>query len=228
VPAARFLDTAVVAALGVATALVIVCLAILPFLTPAFVEFEQGRADSAAWTRMAPADQAAVTEAILADLVIRRGDFEVTLGGSPVLDAAERGHMRDVRDVFTGLYALGLLSAVGLAGAWLRARAGGPAAGRLRRGVSVGARWLAVLIVVAGAFALVAFDAAFEVFHRLFFAAGTYTFDPATSRLVQLFPDAFWSETAMLVGGTILALCLVVAWTTRRSRGPRLRPEAGA
>jgi uncharacterized membrane protein len=67
------------------------------------------------------------------------------------------------------------------------------------------------VVVVAGVAVLVAFDALFEVFHRLFFAGGSYTFDPGTERLVQLFPFAFWSETTMAVGVVILVLCAVAA-----------------
>ena len=74
------------------------------------------------------------------------------------------------------------------------------------RGVRFGAIGLVAGTAIAGIIALVAFDAAFEVFHRLFFAQGTYRFDPATSRLVQLFPEAFWSETAVAVGAMILLL----------------------
>jgi uncharacterized membrane protein len=54
----------------------------------------------------------------------------------------------------------------------------------------------------------VAFDLAFEVFHRLFFAGGTYGFDPRTDRLVQLFPDQFWYETSIALGIVILVLAL--------------------
>ena len=64
--------------------------------------------------------------------------------------------------------------------------------------------------------------------HRLFFAAGTYTFDPQTYRLVQLFPDVFWSETTMAVGGLTLFLSLVVALVaTRRLRADRASRAAG-
>jgi integral membrane protein (TIGR01906 family) len=73
-----------------------------------------------------------------------------------------------------------------------------------------------VAIAVVGVFAVFAFDAAFEVFHRLFFGAGTYTFDPATSKLVQLFPDAFWSQTAIIVGVVILSVALLTAWQAGR------------
>ena len=44
-----------------------------------------------------------------------------------------------------------------------------------------GAFGLAGATVALAVVAAVAFDAAFEVFHRLFFSGGTYTFDPAKS-----------------------------------------------
>ena len=61
--------------------------------------------------------------------------------------------------------------------------------------------------MVGGVVSFVAFDALFEIFHPIFFAGGSYTFDPATERLVQLFPFQFWQETAIVVG----AVCIVVA-----------------
>lgn len=64
-----------------------------------------------------------------------------------------------------------------------------------------------VALVIGGVVSFVAFDALFEVFHRLFFAGGSYTFDPSTERLVQLFPFRFWQETAIAVG----AVCIVIA-----------------
>jgi uncharacterized membrane protein len=64
--------------------------------------------------------------------------------------------------------------------------------------------------------ALVAFDALFETFHRLFFAGGSYTFDPSTERLVQLFPFQFWQETAMAVGTLIVVLSTALWWIAGR------------
>jgi uncharacterized membrane protein len=46
------------------------------------------------------------------------------------------------------------------------------------------------------------------VFHRLFFPAGTYLFDPSTDRLVQLFPEQFWVETTIGVGVVVIVLSL--------------------
>jgi integral membrane protein (TIGR01906 family) len=72
------------------------------------------------------------------------------------------------------------------------------------------------VIAVAGVFAVVAFDAAFEVFHRLFFSAGSYSFDPAHDRLVQLFPEQFWSEISIAVGAVVIAVAVVTAWQAGR------------
>jgi integral membrane protein (TIGR01906 family) len=70
---------------------------------------------------------------------------------------------------------------------------------------------LSAAVVALGVIALVAFDVLFEIFHAVFFPAGSYTFDPATERLVQLFPFQFWQETAIVVGIVIILLALVVA-----------------
>jgi uncharacterized membrane protein len=75
--------------------------------------------------------------------------------------------------------------------------------------------------VVAGAIALLAFDVLFETFHQLFFPGGSYTFDPATERLVQLFPFQFWQETAIAVGAVSVVLAAAVAGiATRRLARP--------
>ena len=192
--------------IGLATAIVVLTIAILPFLSPQWVAFEQGRSQAAAWTGFAPDDLRRATDAILSDLVFGPAGFDVEVGGQAVLDPREQGHMADVRTVFMGLWVLALISVVVLALASRRADRRGT-----WRGVRGGALAVRVGVVVIGAVAVVAFDALFEVFHRVFFPAGTYLFDPATERLVQLFPYQFWQETAMVVGLVIIAIALVLA-----------------
>jgi len=194
---------------AVATAVVIAAVAIVPFLTPAWVSFEQGRTGAAALTGYSNADLDTATGAILHDLVLGPPAFDVAVDGQQVLTERERAHMRDVRGVFGGFGVVAIISLVVVVAGYAGAkRLGHPE--RAWRAVQLGARGLAVGVVVAGVVALVAFDAAFEIFHRLLFASGSYTFDEGTERLVQLFPFAFWSETAMAVGGVILLLCLGV------------------
>jgi integral membrane protein (TIGR01906 family) len=213
---------------ALATAVVIVAVAILPFLTPAWVDFDQGWAGAIGYTGFTHDELRTATDSILADLVVGPPDFDVAIRGVPVLNEREQAHMRDVRGVFAGFAVLAVLAAVGLLAAYVGARRLGHPE-RWWSAVRNGARGLAVGVVVAGLIAFFAFDAAFEVFHRLFFAGGSYSFNPATDRLVQLFPDAFWSETTMAVGAVVLVLALVVATVAgRRARGAVSRLDTRA
>jgi len=207
--------TSLVAAvlIGLATAIVIVAVAIVPFLSPQWVAFEQDRAQAAAWTGFTTDELRSATDAILTDLVAG-GDFDVAVDGTPVLEEREQAHMADVRTVFRGLWILAAISIVGLALAGRRRDRAGT-----WRAVRGGAIGLAIAVVVAGIVALVAFDQLFEAFHRIFFPPGSYLFDPLTDRLVQLFPFAFWQETAIVVGVVVIAIALVVATVAgRRAR----------
>ena len=207
-----------------ATALVILGASIAPFLAPAYIRLEQDRVGVGALTGYVPGELDAIAGSLIGDLVLWRGDFDVAVGGAPVLNDRERSHMRDVRGVFAGFFALVAFGAVVLLVAARRAT-GTEARLALWRGVSGGARGLAIGLAIVGAITVLAFDAAFEVFHRLFFSSGSYTFDPATDRLVQLFPVRFWSETAMAVGVVTLVVALVTMWRARRSTAsPNVNP----
>jgi integral membrane protein (TIGR01906 family) len=212
--------------IGLATAIVIVALAILPFLTPQWVAFEQARANATAWTGFTTEELRAATDAILSDLVFG-GDFAVGINGAPVLNEREQAHMVDVRTVFRGLWVLAAISTVVLAAATRRADRA-----RTWRAVRRGALGLTVGVVVLGVVGSFAFDQLFELFHRIFFPAGSYLFDPATDRLVQLFPFQFWDETSMAVGAVIIAVALMVAFVAgrkvARSEAARPSPEVAA
>jgi integral membrane protein (TIGR01906 family) len=189
---------------GVATAIVILALAIVPFVNPAWVSFEQGRAHAEAMTGYSAPQLRQATDAILSDLVLGPPNFDVSVAGQEVLNARERQHMRDVRAVFAGLAVLALASIVVLVAAH-RLQRGSP---RFWQAVRRGAAGLAVGVLAVGVVGTFAFDVTFDVFHRLFFAGGSYTFDPRTDRLVQIFPEQFWFETGLAVGAVILLLCL--------------------
>jgi integral membrane protein (TIGR01906 family) len=206
---------------ALAVAVVIVAIAIMPFLSPQWVAFEQGRAQATAWTGYTTEELRTATDAVLSDLVFG-GDFDVQIIGAPVLNERERSHMIDVRTVFRGLWILAIASAAVLVVASRRRDRA-----RTWRAVRGGALGLTVGTVVLGIVGFVAFDQLFEVFHEIFFPAGSYLFDPATDRLVQLFPFAFWDETAMVVGGVIIALSLVVAFVAgrRAARTAASRPS---
>ncbi len=195
--------------IGLATGLAIVAVALPLFLNPLWVAFEQGRAEATAWTGFSEPELRAATDSILADLVLGPPDFDVAVNGVPVLNERERGHMRDVRGVFIGFFAIAaVLAAAALV---INARRHGTARAHSWRAVQGGALALIAVLILGGIVSFVAFDTLFETFHRIFFSGGSYTFDPATERLVQLFPFRFWQETAIVVGAVCIALAAIVA-----------------
>ena len=226
-------------ATGLSAAIVVVAIAILPFLSPAWFAFEQGRTNAAALAGYSEADLRTATNAILHDLVLGPPDFAVEIAGAPVLGARERAHMRNVRDTFAGFGLLAVAAALVVVAGVVGARRMGHVE-RAWSAIGTGMRVLVVAIAVAGVVATVAFDAAFEVFHRLFFPGGSYTFDPRTDRLVQLFPFEFWSETTIVLGAVIVVLAVIVAiaagrlargaaasTAARSASGPLTTVEAG-
>jgi integral membrane protein (TIGR01906 family) len=196
--------------MGAATAIVLLAIAILPFLNPIWVGFAQERADASAWTGLAPDDLRAVTGAILADLVLGPPDFDAALDGRPVLTPAERDHMRDVRVVFAAYYLAAAIAAIVLVVSIAATRARGRA--RLWRRISRAGLVVAIATVAGGITAVLFFDTAFALFHEVFFPQGNYLFDPRTDRLVQLFPQAFWVDSTIGVGVVLLVLAGIVAW----------------
>jgi integral membrane protein (TIGR01906 family) len=206
--------------IGIATAVAVVGLAIIPFLNPVWVGFEQDRAQALAWTGFSPVQLSAATNEILADLVLGPPDFDVRLDGVPVLVEREREHMRDVRSVFAGFYVVAAGCAVLVLAAFAIQR-GPDARRRLWRRLAGTGTAIVLVTVVGGAAGVLFFDAAFEIFHRLFFPAGTYLFDPRTDRLVQLFPEQFWVETTIGVGIVVIGLGLALRWLGRRRSGLR-------
>jgi integral membrane protein (TIGR01906 family) len=193
---------------AIATPCVIVGLSVLVFLNPIWVGFEQDRSNVDQLTGYSTAQVHQVTGSILSDLVFGPPNFGVTVDGAPVLDSRERGHMADVRTVMEELGSAALLAAIVLVGLGLYSRG--------RRwfwwAASVGARALGVGVIVVGIAMTVAFDQIFALFHEVFFAPGTYLFNTSSEKLVQLFPDQFWSETSIALAIVVLVLAVVVGW----------------
>ena len=215
------------AGIAVSAALVIIALSILPFLTPAWMSVGQGFAQATAWTGYTDAQLRYVTDAIVHDLVWGPPDFAVALPGqaAPVLNPNERAHMRDVRGVFAGFYAVALAAAAVLAAAFLLSRRRAQRASLWRRLSSAGTV-IAVVTVVGGGVGMLVFDQAFTLFHEIFFPGGNWAFDPRVDKLVQIFPDQFWSDTTIGVGVVVVALALGLRWLGRR-RAAALEPGSG-
>jgi integral membrane protein (TIGR01906 family) len=206
-----------------ATGVLIVAISIAPFLSPQWVAFEQDRSGSAALTGYTPSELRTATDSILHDLVLGPPNFDVAIAGQPVLSQRERSHERDVRDVFARFYlaAAVALVALALAAIWRRRRLFWSA-------VRGGALVVAGGVMLLGVVATFSFDRAFTVFHEIFFAPGTGEFDPRTSRLVQIFPDQFWSDTSIVAAALIFVVSLVVATVAGRRVVAARRREVAA
>ncbi len=79
------------------------------------------------------------------------------------------------------------------------------------------------MVVVLGLLSLVAFDSLFVLFHQVVFPGGGWSFDPASQRLVQLYPFVFWQIAAAAFGLLVLLLGSLTWWLGRRlgrSDGP--------
>jgi integral membrane protein (TIGR01906 family) len=192
---------------GLAVAVAVLLTGPLLLFVPPFVSFQQSRHDVPALlgTDLAAVDRA--TASMLGDLLLN-GDFEVSLDGlQPVLDAAERSHMRDVGGVVRGLT---LADAVALAIVIVVGRRLRPEPFRRGRAMVAAAAGIGTAAVLLGLFFAVAFDTAFAAFHALFFAAGTWQFGP-DSNLLRFFPEPFWYEIALVAGATIVIGSVLVA-----------------
>jgi integral membrane protein (TIGR01906 family) len=195
-----------------AAALAILLTGPLLLFNPWLVSAEQARHRVAASLGTDQANVDRVTGVMLRDLFVD-GDFVASLNGQPsILDLSERSHMSDVGRLVRVLAGLEVLSILVLLITGWRLRGERARRGRLLRAAAI---WVGAAAVVLGVFFAVAFDAAFAAFHSLFFTAGTWQFGP-DSNLIRLFPEAFWFETSLLAGLSIVVSAILAAWLARR------------
>lgn len=210
---------------SIATGLALIGLTIALFFNPLWVSLEQARSNAESYTGWTLAETQAVGADVVREVWLGPGTFAQAADGVPVFNARERSHMDDVRRVVLAFAAVVLAAAaVLLARAWA-ARRSAVRRARWWRAVSRGAAITAIGASVAGVAFAVFFDQAFTLFHGLFFAAGTWTFDPATERLVQLFPDPFWTETTVVIA--VVGLGLTTAtWAIARGKAASAQATA--
>jgi len=202
--------------ISLGAAVVILAIALLPLLTPAFIHADLQASGSAAYLGVSEAQADALNDQTVHELIFGPGTFAITgPDGQPFYTAAEAAHLRDARSLLYLFLGVALVSAV-LIGLYASASRRRP---RALQGVRTGAVGLIVGVVVLGVVGAVAFEPAFELFHVIFFPGGNWAFDPATSHLVQLYPEPFWevASAALGIGAVILAS---VTWLVVRRRGP--------
>jgi integral membrane protein (TIGR01906 family) len=202
----------------VGTILVVIMLAVLPLLTPWFIHAALDAADSAARLGIERTAAQDLSDRSVSELVAGPGTFDlVSPDGTAFYDEDERSHLRDARTLLWTLLIAGGLSLL-LIGA-IHARSGPQGRSDVWRTISRAGMTTALVVVVLGAVSLLAFGTVFTVFHEVFFPGGNFTFDPATQRLVQLYPFRFWQIAAAAFAVLVLLLA-AAAWLLGR-RGAR-------
>ncbi len=84
----------------------------------------------------------------------------------------------------------------------------------------------AALVLVVGGLAALDFDRAFTVFHAVFFPGkDNWIFDPRTDQIIQVMPEVFFRNCALLIGGVLLVCCAALVLSDllsalRRRREP--------
>ncbi len=143
------------------------------------------------------------------------GDLQFSTG-EHLFAADELRHMRDVKaltQVAFGLAVVGGL--IGLADAYSLARRR-----RLSRALFFGGLLTLAVVAAIIVVALVDWEGFFVAFHQLFFQSGTWYF-PTSDTLIRLFPEQFWFDAALTIGGitVITSLIVLVAAGRRYFRG---------
>ncbi|MFE4545498.1 TIGR01906 family membrane protein [Arthrobacter sp. NPDC056727] len=143
----------------------------------------------------------------------------VNRSGEKLFKDGEVSHMADVKVVILSAFGAGalliLISIIAIV--YLRRRT----PGGVRRGLFAGSLVTLVLIIGLGTLAALGWQQFFTEFHRIFFAAGSWTF-ALEDTLIRLFPGQFWIDAGLVIGALVLitaVVTLILTWPTRRRRG---------
>jgi integral membrane protein (TIGR01906 family) len=198
------------ALVGLALAVLVVGLALVPLTQPIFTRTLAERYSLAEEAGLPRGRMLEVAEQVRAFVAAPEGSMlPAEVDGRAGFDVSAVSHLVDVRRVISGArlvtWVLALLLGLGLGLAVARGRLG-----RVARVMRAGAVWCAVLVALAALAGLTDFDALFSAFHGIFFAEGTWTF-PSDSLLIQTFPERFWATAAGVWAGLVLLGAVVLA-----------------
>lgn len=203
--------------------LLLVLIGVRLLMTPAFLTFEYNRAgfpeDFFGFTREERLEYApyAIAYLLNGEGIDFLGDLKFD-DGTPLYNARELRHMVDVKVItqaaFTVAIVLGLLALGAAAFLWQRSRA------HLRLALLQGSMLTLGIIVAIVVVAVFNWEFFFTGFHTLFFEGGTWYFEYSDT-LIRLFPEQFWFDSALLIGGvttlTALGVLFVTWWWGRKA-----------
>ena len=130
-------------------------------------------------------------------------------------------HFADVQRLFLSDIKVAVAAIIGLVLLWVFARCKGFQPARLK-GHNPGfwaATGLGTMFLLLGAFAAFDFDAAFTAFHAVFFPGkDNWIFDASVDPVINMLPQVFFRNCALLVFGLILIACILLILADRRGK----------
>lgn len=133
--------------------------------------------------------------------------------GKPAFNEREIKHMADVRRIFNILFFLTLI-AILFIGIVLFFSRNHETDYAFLWGIKYGALLTLVILIGAVLSMIFDFDSFFLHFHYLFFEGESFLFNPEDT-LIQLYPEWFWKDAALLVGSLcvpVSAFLMGIAW----------------
>ncbi len=149
-----------------------------------------------------------LTEVMHQTMIYLRGDrenliVETEINGqmSEFYNEDEKSHMADVRVLFVHsvtLRALAILACIAIFGLLLILEHG-KALWYLSGGFLRVCLAILILVGLLGLLAATDFTKYFTIFHEIFFSQGNWEFDPRVSRMINMLPEGFFSDTALRI-----------------------------
>jgi integral membrane protein (TIGR01906 family) len=146
--------------------------------------------------------------------------------------AEETIHMQDVRSLVQTMFTVQVLAVAAILTLVVVMIALWPVR-VLAAAMLWGAVFTGVVMAAMGVLAVTGFDAAWSQFHGIAFTNDLWQLDPDTDHLIQMYPEAFWQEATLLIGGLIMLQVVIIAavftlylvFTRDRSRSIEARPR---
>ncbi len=126
---------------------------------------------------------------------------------APFMSAEQVSHMKDVRLLFLLLHIMTLSAFIGFVFTQKQLTL---------KEFHDDTKKIIIFFVIILMFLFFMFDTAFALFHRIFFASGTYTF-PSHSNLMLLLQDGFFQYYVGVAGGISLIILIVLYAVTWQS-----------
>ncbi len=134
----------------------------------------------------------------------------------PMFSEAALGHMEDVKYITNLTFAFGLGLAIAVCATVILARRSAVHRRAILRGLHLGSMLTLGALMSLAVIAAATWNRAFDAFHDLFFAAGTWRF-PFSDTLIRLYPERLFVDAAIVIIVLVATPCLLVLFLHART-----------